>query len=317
MALIKCIECGQMVSDRAKACPHCGYPLASNNAYPHQEGPEQEYYYDFDDEDHSNYKTLWIILISILASVAIVGIYLGFFNHKTESLETVEEETILAEPTIETVTDDLMKLVDAKDEASAVAYLDGLKKTAEDFLAAGDNNKYFSIINIIKTVWETNKDRILESFPNFTEKMESFIYVPEVLKDDFAEFVSANGGYVSNAEVAASEVESSSPDNSDMENASVSSSDPAIDRWLNGRWVYSTIDPTLLEVYEEVFTFRNGYYSFGCGSERTFHSVGDSYKYHVKGDIIYTYADAPLLLIDRSGNRLIDPNDSEKVFKKI
>ena len=27
MALIKCEECGQMVSDKASACPHCGCPV--------------------------------------------------------------------------------------------------------------------------------------------------------------------------------------------------------------------------------------------------------------------------------------------------
>lgn len=30
MALIKCNECGKMVSDKATKCPHCGYPLKSN-----------------------------------------------------------------------------------------------------------------------------------------------------------------------------------------------------------------------------------------------------------------------------------------------
>lgn len=25
MALIKCLECGQKISDAAKSCPHCGY----------------------------------------------------------------------------------------------------------------------------------------------------------------------------------------------------------------------------------------------------------------------------------------------------
>ena len=35
MALIKCPECGQDVSDKAKICPHCGYelPASSPNAY--------------------------------------------------------------------------------------------------------------------------------------------------------------------------------------------------------------------------------------------------------------------------------------------
>ena len=27
MALLKCYECGQKVSDRASACPHCGAPV--------------------------------------------------------------------------------------------------------------------------------------------------------------------------------------------------------------------------------------------------------------------------------------------------
>lgn len=27
MALIQCPECGKEVSDKARKCPHCGYPL--------------------------------------------------------------------------------------------------------------------------------------------------------------------------------------------------------------------------------------------------------------------------------------------------
>ena len=30
MALIKCPECSKEVSDKAKTCPHCGYPLTNN-----------------------------------------------------------------------------------------------------------------------------------------------------------------------------------------------------------------------------------------------------------------------------------------------
>lgn len=32
MALIKCPECGRKVSDKAKTCPDCGYPIAANNS---------------------------------------------------------------------------------------------------------------------------------------------------------------------------------------------------------------------------------------------------------------------------------------------
>ena len=31
MALIKCPECGTEASDKANACPRCGYPIAKNN----------------------------------------------------------------------------------------------------------------------------------------------------------------------------------------------------------------------------------------------------------------------------------------------
>ena len=31
MALIKCSECGHMISDRAKACPKCGAPINASN----------------------------------------------------------------------------------------------------------------------------------------------------------------------------------------------------------------------------------------------------------------------------------------------
>lgn len=30
MALIKCDECGNSISDKAKICPHCGYERKSN-----------------------------------------------------------------------------------------------------------------------------------------------------------------------------------------------------------------------------------------------------------------------------------------------
>jgi hypothetical protein len=34
MAIITCIECKQEVSDKAKACPHCGYPISGQTAHP-------------------------------------------------------------------------------------------------------------------------------------------------------------------------------------------------------------------------------------------------------------------------------------------
>ncbi|MBQ2882693.1 MAG: zinc ribbon domain-containing protein [Alphaproteobacteria bacterium] len=33
MALINCPECNREISDKAKACPHCGYPINLNTGY--------------------------------------------------------------------------------------------------------------------------------------------------------------------------------------------------------------------------------------------------------------------------------------------
>lgn len=41
MALIKCDECGRMISDKSQFCPGCGYPTHLNNALTHHE-PEQQ-----------------------------------------------------------------------------------------------------------------------------------------------------------------------------------------------------------------------------------------------------------------------------------
>ena len=33
MALINCPECNREISDKAKSCPHCGFPINVNNTY--------------------------------------------------------------------------------------------------------------------------------------------------------------------------------------------------------------------------------------------------------------------------------------------
>ena len=129
----------------------------------------------------------FLLMFAAVAAIAFVGCKPAE-EQKTDEAQPTQEEQV-AEPTVETVTTDLMKLVEAKDEAGTVAFLDGLKKTAEDFLTAGNNDKYFNIINIIKTVWETNKDKIIEFLPALKDKMEAYITVPDNLKDGFTAFV--------------------------------------------------------------------------------------------------------------------------------
>lgn len=46
MALIKCYECGAMVSDKAATCPHCGAPLAKETAKDSNSSTYRPFYID-------------------------------------------------------------------------------------------------------------------------------------------------------------------------------------------------------------------------------------------------------------------------------
>ena len=124
----------------------------------------------------------FLLMFAAVAAIAFVGC-------KTETKpaeEVVEEQTEEVAPTVESVAADLLNCAD---EASAVTLLDGLKEKAQALLDGGDQAGYFNIINIIKTVWEANKDAILAKIPTLAETMTAYIDVPENQKAGFAEFV--------------------------------------------------------------------------------------------------------------------------------
>jgi len=98
MALIKCEECGQMVSDKASACPHCGCPV-NQIIQPQYFGDEQE--------EKPNNTLKW--LLGVLAALVVLGgaaLYAwqsGMFN-KTVALEdtvAVDSTPAMAAPVIE------------------------------------------------------------------------------------------------------------------------------------------------------------------------------------------------------------------------
>ena len=116
------------------------------------------------------------------------GAAIAFVGCKTETkpAEEVVEEPAAVEYTVDGVAADLLNCAD---EAAAVSLLDGIKAKAEELLNGGDEAGYFNIINILKTVWENNKDAILAKIPTLAEKMTGYIDVPDAMKAGFAEFV--------------------------------------------------------------------------------------------------------------------------------
>ena len=123
----------------------------------------------------------FLLMFAAVAAIAFVGC-------KTETKPEAEvvEEAPVAEYTVDGVAADLLNCAD---EAAAVSLLDGIKAKAEELLNGGDEAGYFNIINILKTVWDNNKDAILAKIPTLAEKMTGYIDVPENLKAGFAEFV--------------------------------------------------------------------------------------------------------------------------------
>lgn len=127
----------------------------------------------------------FLLMFAAVAAIAFVGC-------KTETAQPAdeqapaEEQVTPAEPTVESVTNQLMN---AADEAGALKILDDLKAKATEFLNKKDNDGYFNIMNIVNTVWENCKEALSKKFPGLAEKINDYITVPEEMKAGFAAFV--------------------------------------------------------------------------------------------------------------------------------
>lgn len=155
----------------------------------------------------------FLLMFAAVAAIAFVGC-------KTETKpaeEAAVEEAPVAEYTVDGVANDLLNCAD---EAAAVSLLDGIKAKAEELLNGGDQAGYFNIINILKTVWENNKEAILAKIPTLAEKMTGYINVPEELKAGFADYV---------AKAAAEKVEGAVDAAKDAANATVDAAGEKVD----------------------------------------------------------------------------------------
>jgi len=123
----------------------------------------------------------FLLMFAAVAAIALVGC-----KTETKPAEEVVEEAPVAEYTVDGVAADLLNCAD---EAAAVSLLDGIKAKAQELLDGGDQDGYFNIINILKTVWENNKEALLAKIPTLAEKMTGYIEVPDALKAGFADYV--------------------------------------------------------------------------------------------------------------------------------
>ena len=129
-------------------------------------------------------KKLFIMFAACVAAVSLVSCNSCDTQKPADDENAVEQtDSVL---TVETAA---QQLLGAENEEAAMGLLDGWKAKAEELLKGGDQEGYFNIVNIIKTVWENNKEALLAKIPALKEKMEGYITVPEEMKEAFDGFV--------------------------------------------------------------------------------------------------------------------------------
>ena len=80
MALIKCTRCGQMISDKAKACPKCGEPIRGFNETPNEyRRSEQSFPRQDDSINQTRKKKTSPALITTIALLSMAVLALGGF----------------------------------------------------------------------------------------------------------------------------------------------------------------------------------------------------------------------------------------------
>jgi len=124
------------------------------------------------------------LMFAAVAAITLVGC-----KTETKPAEQAEvvEETAEPELTVQSLTDQLMAAADAP---AFKAILDGIKAKAAEFLTAGDNEKYFNIINIVKNVLDSKKADIAAKFAdlNVDQLVTDYATVPDNMKDAFTEY---------------------------------------------------------------------------------------------------------------------------------
>ena len=215
MALIKCSECGQMVSDKAEACPHCGCPVEEPMTCPEcgqavnegdayclkcgcplgQENNQHAYQYQVtsqvdetwdNDGPSSSGKWLWISLAA-LALLAIGGTTF-WLNQQTsvantaveEDTTAVVEETFIEEAPVDSVDAVIDDVEGAAVDASASdsgEWLQGRWRFQGDY-----EGTYIDVELIIQG------DRLIEKWNGKVQYNGTFDYVQD------KKFIVYNGG---------------------------------------------------------------------------------------------------------------------------
>lgn len=87
MSLVKCNECGQMVSDKAENCPNCGNPISQSGDNPNMGEECDQTPYTSDLLEEPNHK--WLVVTAILLILALLGGCAYYYFTKVVKDQTV------------------------------------------------------------------------------------------------------------------------------------------------------------------------------------------------------------------------------------
>lgn len=95
MALIKCSECGQMISDKATECPNCGCPTKSESTLQLSKG---RYEVTYDEDEPSSNKWPYIVIAVLTATIIGLGLWawqsVMIGGQKKQETEQVDSTTL-------------------------------------------------------------------------------------------------------------------------------------------------------------------------------------------------------------------------------
>lgn len=368
MALIKCDECGQMVSDKAMSCPHCGCPIEKEVTCPecgniiengltmcnncgfdiqdesvskqpssNQEVSSDANYYHEEDSDKRKKQVLWI---SLAFAAILITLGVCFWPNIMDQIGSTNEIKLSVQDLKANVDTLAVEILNRDKLSSALALLEESQIIADKAKDRGDKTGYFTIKFIMKSAWENNKEDFIAKFPGIEKKIDAYLQIPEDLKQGYSDFVlnakdeaaidnidfsepvvkkrgrTTNSLPSNNIESSNNSTQVQSSLTESQANKNQSQADMETRNWLRGKWVRTDIDPTTIELFYYVWTFTTEGYNFAYGSERVSTSNNDYYSYEVKGNIIYSSSNNPILIIDRSHNALIGYENNDEVYKK-
>lgn len=141
MALINCPECGKEVSDKAKSCIHCGYPINVKKIKTNDEIIE-----------HSKQKKKIIMIVFIIIIILGIGIGIFSYNYNISGKKEVNQA-------IEILTDYKSGVISSE---TAKNRLDLIANTLENRAKEIDKNKAVNLHEICIIIHQVNVDLIYD-----------------------------------------------------------------------------------------------------------------------------------------------------------